>query len=65
MAYNRQLLNESDFISSKAIQAAEKVIDSDLGDAHKLQTIDNLSHSFAKRNDAIKNKLDDLIAEQF
>ena len=65
LAYNKQLLNESDYISNKAIQAAEKVINSNLGGAHKLQTIDNLSHSFGKKNDGIKNKLDDMIAEQF
>ena len=65
LAYNQALLDNKDFINDRAITAADKVINNDMADVIGIQAVDNFSHNLMDKNDGIKNRLDDYIAEQY
>ena len=65
LAYNQAILANKDFIDSQAITAISKVMDSQLGQAHKKQTIQNFIHHSNQKSQAIKNNIDRYILNQY
>ena len=58
LAYNQAILENKDFIDSQAITAISKAMNSNLGQAHKKQTIQNFIHHSFQKSQAIKNNID-------